>query len=293
ATLVPSVAVLVSLLGTFGGMYLLGYSLDNLSLMALTISTGFVVDDAIVVMENITRHVEAGVPRWQAALRGAREVGFTVLSMSLSPIAVFIPILFMSGILGRLFREFAITLSVAILVSLAVSLTTTPMMWAHFIPDHPETRGRLYRWSERGFDLLLRGYRRTLDGALRHPLLVVLSLAAVLGLNAYLYVAIPKGFFPQQDTGRLIGRIQADQSTSFPLMRTKLAEFVALVRADPAVDAVVGFTGGAQTNTGSVFVALKSRAERGISIDELMARLRRKLARVAGATLFLQPVQDI
>src|SRR5262249_24676304 len=163
----------------------------------------------------------------------------------------------------------------------------------YFIPDHPETRGRLYRWSERGFDLLLRGYRRTLDGALRHPLLVVLSLAAVLGLNAYLYVAIPKGFFPQQDTGRLIGRIQADQSTSFQLMRTKLAEFVDIVRADPAVDAVVGFTGGAQTNTGSVFVALKSRAERGISIDELMARLRRKLARVAGATLFLQPVQDI
>ena len=293
ATVIPGVAVPISLLGTLAVMYLLGYSIDNLSLMALTIATGFVVDDAIVVMENITRHVEAGMPRRQAALRGAAEVGFTVLSMSLSLIAVFIPILFMSGILGRLFREFAITLSVAILVSLAVSLTTTPMMCAYFIPDHPETRGRLYRWSERGFDLLLQGYRRTLDGALRHPLLVVLSLAAVLGLNAYLYVVIPKGFFPQQDTGRLIGRIQADQSASFQLMRTKLTEFVDIVRADPAVDAVVGFTGGAQTNTGSVFVSLKSRAERRISIDELMARLRRKLARVAGATLFLQPVQDI
>ena len=292
ATLIPGVAVPISLMGTLGVMYLFGYSIDNLSLMALTIATGFVVDDAIVVMENITRYVEAGMPRRQAALRGAAEVGFTVLSMSLSLIAVFIPILFMSGILGRLFREFAITLSVAILVSLAVSLTTTPMMCAFFIPDRPETRGRLYRWSERGFDLLLRGYRRTLDRALRHPLLVVLSLAAVLALNAYLYVVIPKGFFPQQDTGRLTGRIQADQSTSFQLMRGKLTQFMDIVRADPAVDAVVGFTGGAQTNTGSVFVSLKARSERD-SIDQVMARLRRTLAQVAGATLFLQPVQDI
>jgi multidrug efflux pump len=293
ATVIPGVAVPISLLGTLGVMYLLGYSIDNLSLMALTIATGFVVDDAIVVMENITRYVEAGVPRREAALRGAAEVGFTVLSMSLSLIAVFIPILLMSGILGRLFREFAITLSVAILVSLAVSLTTTPMMCAYFIPDRRETRGRLSRGSERAFDWLVRGYARTLDQALRHPLLVVLSLVGVLALNAYLYVTIPKGFFPQQDTGRLTGRIQADQSTSFQLMREKLTQFVDIVRADPAVDAVVGFTGGAQANTGSVFVSLKSRAERRLSIDEVMARLRRKLARVAGATLFLQPVQDI
>jgi multidrug efflux pump len=292
ATVIPGVAVPISLLRTLGVMYLLGYSINNLSLMALTIATGFVVDDAIVVMENITRYVEAGVPRLQAALQGAAEVGFTVLSMSLSLIAVFIPILFMSGILGRLFREFAITLSVAILVSLAVSLTTTPMMCAYFIPDRPETRGRLYRWSERGFDLLLRGYARTLDWALRHALAVVLILAGVLALNGYLYVAIPKGFFPQQDTGRLIGRIQADQSTSFQLMRGKLTQFVNIVRADPAVDAVVGFTGGSQTNTGSVFVSLKPLAQR-VSVDQVMARLRGKLAAVAGATLFLQPVQDI
>jgi multidrug efflux pump len=293
ATLIPGVAVPISLVGTLAVMYLLGYSIDNLSLMALTIATGFVVDDAIVVMENITRHVEAGLPRLQAALRGAAEVGFTVLSMSLSLIAVFIPILFMGGILGRLFREFAITLSVAILVSLAVSLTTTPMMCAYFIPDRPETRGRLYRWSEHGFELMLRGYARTLDWALRHALAVVLILAGVLALNAYLYIAIPKGFFPQQDTGRLIGRIQADQSVSFQLMRGKLTQFVDIVRADPAVDAVVGFTGGSQTNSGFVFVSLKARSERRLSADLVMARLRRPLAAVPGATLFLQPVQDI
>ena len=293
ATIIPGVAVPISLVGTLGVMYLLGYSINNLSLMALTIATGFVVDDAIVVMENVTRYVEAGVPRLEAALRGAAEVGFTVLSMSLSLIAVFIPILLMSGILGRLFREFAITLSVAILVSLAVSLTTTPMMCAYFIPDRPERRGRLYRWSERGFDWLVAAYGRTLDWALRHALAVVLILAGVLALNAYLYLVIPKGFFPQQDTGRLIGRIQGDQSTSFQLMRGKLRQFVDVVREDPAVDAVVGFTGGGQTNGGSVFVSLKPRAERGASIDQVMARLRGKLARVPGATLFLQAVQDI
>jgi multidrug efflux pump len=293
ATIIPGVAVPISLIGTLGVMYLLGYSINNLSLMALTIATGFVVDDAIVVMENVTRYVEAGVPRLEAALRGAAEVGFTVLSMSLSLIAVFIPILLMSGILGRLFREFAITLSVAILVSLAVSLTTTPMMCAYFIPDRPERRGRLYRWSERGFDWLVAAYGRTLDWALRHSLAVVLILAGVLALNAYLYLVIPKGFFPQQDTGRLTGRIQADQSTSFQLMRGKLRQFVDVVREDPAVDAVVGFTGGGQTNGGSVFVSLKPRAERGVSVDQVMAHLRGKLARVPGATLFLQAVQDI
>ena len=275
-------------------MYLLGYSINNLSLMALTIATGFVVDDAIVVMENVTRYVEAGVPRLEAALRGAAEVGFTVLSMSLSLIAVFIPILLMSGILGRLFREFAITLSVAILVSLAVSLTTTPMMCAYFIPDRPETP-RPFLPLERA-RLRLAGGRATAKpstGPCGTPLAVVLILAGVLVLNAYLYLVIPKGFFPQQDTGRLTGRIQADQSTSFQLMRGKLRQFVDIVREDPAVDAVVGFTGGGQTNGGSVFVSLKPRAERGVSADQVMARLRGKLARVPGATLFLQAVQDI
>jgi len=295
ATLIPGVAVPVSLIGTFGVMYLLGYSLDNLSLMALTIATGFVVDDAIVVMENITRHIEAGMPRLQAAVLGAGEVGFTVISMSLSLVAVFIPILLMGGILGRLFREFAITLSVAILVSLAISLTTTPMMCAYMIP--PPSRGRAQgsfsRWSERGFDAMLRAYERTLRPALRHGPLVMLTLLAVLALNAYLYLEIPKGFFPQQDTGRLTGRIIADQSTSFQLMRQKLAEFISIVESDPAVDAVVGYTGGGQTNSGSVFVSLKPLSERRLSADQVIARLRGRMARVAGAILYLQSVQDI
>src|SRR4029077_10924513 len=215
ATLVPSVAVPVSLLGTLGGMYLLGYSLDNLSLMALTISTGFVVDDAIVVMENISRHVEAGMPRFQAAIQGAREVGFTVLSMSLSLIAVFLPILLMGGIVGRYFREFAVTLSMAIAVSLVVSLTTTPMMCARVIAPPGESRaGRFARLAERCFDALLRTYDRTLQRALAHPLFVMLILLVTLCLNVYLFIAVPKGFFPLEDTGRVIGGIQADQSIS-------------------------------------------------------------------------------
>jgi len=294
ATLIPSVAVPVSLIGTFGAMYLMGYSLDNLSLMALTIATGFVVDDAIVVMENVSRHVEAGMPRHEAALLGAREVGFTVLSMSASLIAVFVPILLMSGIVGRLFREFAMTLSVAIVISLVVSLTTTPMMCAYLIRHRPHAeRGRLYRASERVFNAMLRFYNDTLKQALAHPALVMLVLAATVALNVYLFVIIPKGFFPEQDTGRMIGGIQADQSISFQAMRDKLRQFIGIIRADPAVESVVGFTGGGQTNSGFVFVALKPLSERKLSVFQVIGRLRGKLAHVAGARLFLQAVQDI
>jgi multidrug efflux pump len=297
ATLIPSVAVPVSLIGTFGAMYLIGYSLDNLSLMALTISTGFVVDDAIVVLENVTRHIEAGMNKREAALLGASEVGFTVLSMSLSLIAVFVPILLMGGIVGRLFREFAVTLSVAILISLVVSLTTTPMMCAYITTHRPhhkgERRSRWYVASERVFEAVLGFYDRTLVQALRHPLVAVLILCLTVGLNVYLFILIPKGLFPQQDTGRVIGGIQADQSISFQLMRQKLTDFITIIREDPAVDSVVGFTGGGQTNSGFVFISLKPLAQRKLSADQVIGRLRGKLARVAGARLFLQSVQDI
>jgi len=294
ATLIPSVAVPVSLIGTFGAMYLFGYSINNFTLMALTIATGFVVDDAIVVLENTSRHIEKGMEPFAAALQGAREVGFTVLAMSLSLIAVFIPILLMGGIVGRLFREFAVTLSVAILVSLAISLTTTPMMCARLLrPQHESTQGRLFQWSERSFEFLLNGYRRTLDFVLGHGVWVMLVLLATIILNVYLYVIIPKGFFPQQDTGRLAGGIQADQSISFQAMRQKLAAFMEIVRSDPAVENVVGFTGGAQRNSGQMFVALKPLSERHETADQVVARLRVKLSKEPGASLFLQPVQDI
>jgi multidrug efflux pump len=294
ATLIPTVAVPVSLVGTFGAMYLLGYSLDNLSLMALTVATGFVVDDAIVVLENISRHIEAGMSRVQAAIRGAAEVGFTVLSMSTSLIAVFIPILLMGGIIGRMFREFAVTLSVAILVSLAVSLATTPMMCATLLRTPARERhGRLYRTSERMFAAALRGYEHSLAFALRHPRAILLVFFVTIGLNVYLFTVIPKGFFPQQDTGRLTGSIQADQSISFQLMRQKLVQFISIIQKDPAIDTVVGFTGGGQTNSGFVFASLKPLSERRISADQVIARLRRELAQVPGATLFLQAVQDI
>jgi multidrug efflux pump len=297
ATLIPSVAVPVSLIGTFGVMYLCRYSLNNLSLMALIIATGFVVDDAIVVLENVSRRIEKGERPFEAALAGAKEVGFTVLSMSLSLIAVFIPILLMGGIVGRLFREFAVVLSVAILISLLVSLTTTPMMCAYLLkPAAPGPRGRLYRWSERGFAWVLRGYEVTLAWALRHRPLTLLILALTVGLNFYLYVVVPKGFFPQQDTGRLIGSIQADQGISFQAMRGKLADFIDIVRRDPAVVNVVGFSGGGGfggRNTGSMFVTLKPLSERKLSADRVVARLRVSLAKEPGATLFLVPVQDI
>jgi len=294
AALVPSVAVPVSLIGTFGVMYLLHYSIDNLSLMALTVATGFVVDDAIVVLENVSRHVEAGMPRFQAALQGAREVGFTVLSMSLSLIAVFLPITLMGGIVGRLFREFAITLSIAVLVSLAVSLTTTPMMCARLIArPAAANRGGFYRAGERAFNMVLRRYDRSLRWALGHPRAMMLLLLATLCLNFYLFVIVPKGFFPQQDTGRLVGGIQADQSISFQLMQQKLTQFISIVKSDPAVASVVGFTGGGQANSGFVFMSLKPLSERKLSADQVIARLRRELGQVPGASLFLQAVQDI
>jgi len=295
AAMVPLVAVPVSLIGTFAVMYLAGFSLDNLSLMALTIATGFVVDDAVVVLENISRHVEAGVPRLEAALKGAREVGFTVVSMSLSLIAVFIPILLMGGVVGRLFREFAITLSAAILVSLVVSLTTTPMMCSRLTQEHGRTgaHGRLHGLSERAFDAVQDGYRRSLEWALAHGPTVMLILAVTVVLNLYLYIHVPKGFFPQQDTGLMMGQIQADQSISFQAMREKLRYFVDVVLHDPAVATVVGFTGGGRRNGANMFISLKPRAERGISADQVIARLRGKLGHEPGANLYLQPVQDI
>jgi multidrug efflux pump len=294
ATLIPSVAVPVSLIGTFGAMYLVGYSLDNLSLMALTISTGFVVDDAIVVLENVTRHIEAGMGRREAALQGAREVGFTVLSMSLSLIAVFVPILLMGGIVGRLFREFAMTLSIAIMISLVISLTTTPMMCAFVLRrERSPNHGRAYRASEWVFSSMLAFYDRTLKSALRAPLLVMLVLLVAIGLNVFLFYEVPKGFFPQQDTGRMVGGLQADQAISFQLMRQKLKQFISIIKADPAVESVVGFTGGGQTNSGFVFVALKSLSQRKLSVDQVIGRLRGKLSQVAGARLFLQAVHDI
>jgi multidrug efflux pump len=292
ATLVPSLAVPISLLGTFGFMYILGFSLNNLSLMALTIATGFVVDDAIVVVENISRHIEAGMSRLEAALQGAREVSFTVISMSLSLIAVFIPILLMAGIVGRLFREFALTLSIAILVSLVVSLTTTPMMCAFMLGRGPRQHGRIYRASERVFDAMLHGYARTLGVALRHPAMVMVVLTVTVGLNVVLFLKVQTGFFPQQDTGRLIGRIQADQSISFQSMQQKFTQFVDIARKDPAIQSIAGFTGGGQTNSGFTFASLKPRSQRD-PVGQVILRLQRETSQVPGANMFFIPVQDI
>ncbi|MCC7006156.1 MAG: multidrug efflux RND transporter permease subunit [Ottowia sp.] len=293
ATLIPSIAVPVSLIGTFAVMYLCGFSLNILSLMALTIATGFVVDDAIVVLENISRHIEKGLTPYQAAIKGAREVGFTVLSISISLIAVFIPILMMGGIVGRLFREFAVTLSVAILMSLLVSLTTTPMLCARWLNSTTQRPGKLFRLSERGFSTMLAAYERALTWVLRHRRLTLTVLLATIALNIYLYVVIQKGFFPQQDTGRLVGSIQADQRISFQSMQGKLQNFIDIVRQDPAVSGVVGFTGGGQRNTGTLFVVLIPVRERGETAAQVIARLRSKTTHVPGATLFLQAVQDI
>lgn len=300
ATLIPGIAVPVSLVSTFGVMYLLGYSLDNFSLMALTVSTGFVIDDAIVVLENIMRHVEAGMSHLQAALVGAREVGATVLSMTLSLIAVFIPVLLMEGIIGRLFREFAVTLSVSVIISLIVSLTTTPTMCAYLLKDRQKTSGVARGWlsqikrpCDAAFAAILRGYGRSLSWVLDHGVLTMITLAAVLCLNFYLMDIIHKGFFPQQDTGRLTGRIQADQGTSFQAMRKKLYQFMAIIQKDPAVGTVVGYTGGGQTNAGYVFVALKPLSERNASADLVIARLRDKFKDVPGASLYLNANQDI
>ena len=299
ATFIPSIAVPISLIGTFGIMYLCGYSLDNFSLMALTISTGFVVDDAIVVLENVSRHMEEGMTPMQAAVRGAREVGFTVLSMSVSLVAVFIPLLFMGGLIGRLFHEFAITLSAAVLVSMVVSLTTSPMMCARLLKHEPERKqGRFFQASERFFERMLKLYERSLENVLRHPFITIMVMFAVIGLNIFMYVVIPKGFVPQQDTGVIQGAIVADQATSFQAMLPKMNGFLDIIRTDPAVQTVTGSVGGGsggggQSNTGSVNVALKPLAERKVSADDVINRLRPKLAKIAGAQLFLQADQDI
>jgi multidrug efflux pump len=295
ATLIPAIAVPISIIGTFGAMYLLGYSLDNLSLMALTIATGFVVDDAIVVLENISRHMEDGMPRLQAALVGARDVGFTVISITLSLVAVFLPILLMGGIVGRLFREFAVTLSMAIVISMVISLTTTPMMCAVFL-----RAGKARDVARRPglFQRIQNGYARSLAVALDHSLLILLIFFCTIGLNIWLIGIIPKGFFPQQDTGLMIGSLQADQSISFQLMSQKLTQMMSIVQHDKAVSNVVGYTGSgggggsSQTNTGQVFISLKPLSQRD-RIPVVMERMRRELARVPGGKLFLTPVQDI
>ncbi|MEB6336296.1 multidrug efflux RND transporter permease subunit MdtC [Serratia rhizosphaerae] len=293
ATLIPAVAVPVSLIGTFAAMYLCGFSLNNLSLMALTIATGFVVDDAIVVLENISRHVEAGVKPINAALQGVREVGFTVLSMSVSLVAVFIPLLLMEGLPGRLFREFAVTLSVSIGLSLIISLTLTPMMCAYLLRHQPARAQRRTRGFGRLLNALQQGYGRSLNWVLGHARWVLALFLATIALNVWLYVSIPKTFFPEQDTGRLMGFIQADQSISFQAMRSKLEDFMKIVREDPDVDNVTGFTGGSRTNSGSMFISLKPLSERSSSAQQVIARLRGKLAKEPGANLFLMAVQDI
>jgi len=292
ATMIPAAAVPVSLIGTFAFMYLAGYSLNNLSLMALIVAAGFVVDDAIVVLENTNRYIERGMAPEQAAIVGAREVGFTVLSMSISLVAVFIPILLMGDIVGRLFREFAVTLSVSIMISLVVSLTLTPMMCAKLLRPAQPARG-LNRLSERFFAGLLRGYERSLAFALKHSFLTLLVLAAVIGLNVHLYNTIPKGFFPQQDTGRLFGSLRADQSAPFEVTRRKMEAFVEIVRKDPAVQSVTAVIGGGSRRAGTMFVTLKPLAERKESAAEVVTRLRRQAVRVPGASMFLTPAQDV
>ena len=294
ATFIPAAATIVSLLGTFGVMYLLGFSLNNLSLMAITVATGFVVDDAIVVLENTARHIEKGMDRFEAALLGAREVGFTVLSISISLVAVFIPLLFMGGQVGRLFREFAVTLSAAVLISLVISLTTTPMMCAYLLrPEKKEKEGRLARFFERAFDRVHKTYEHSLDWALAAKPLVIVLLVAVIAMTAWLYIAVPKGFFPQQDSGQLNAGIRADQSVSSQAMQKKLRQVVGIIHKDPAVDTVVGFTGGGRAGGGFLFVNLKPVGERKEKGSDVIARLRPQLQKVTGLSVFLNPVQDL
>ena len=295
STLIPSVAVPISLLGTFGVMYLAGYSIDNLSLMALTVATGFVVDDAIVVVENISRHIEGGMMPLEASLRGAEEIGFTVLSISISLCAVFIPILLMGGIVGRLFREFAVTLSVAILMSMVVSLTATPMMCAKLLRPHAEEKhGRLFQTTERWFLAVLKQYEVALSWVLKHQFLTLMVAVGTVVSTVILFIIVPKGFFPQQDTGRMMGAIQADQDTSFRAMRERLQVLSGIVQKDPDVAHTMAFIGGGGvTNTGRVFLSLKDNDKRKVTADQIIARLRVALAKVPGASLFLQPVQDL
>jgi multidrug efflux pump len=294
-TMVPGVAVPVSLIGTLAVMYLAGYHIDNLSLMALTISTGFVVDDAIVVVENITRYLEQGMAPMEAALKGAEEIGFTVMTITISLVAVFIPLLLMGGIIGRLFREFSVTLSVAITISMVVSLTTTPTMCAHLLK--PAVRhGRFYLLTERGFEAVVKGYGKALEVVLRHSFITLLILLGTIALNVYLFVRIPKGFFPVQDTGRLNGSVQADQDTSFQQMDGVLKQLVTIVGKDPATDTVIGFTGGGRggaTNSARMFISLKPLEQRKVGAQEVIARLRPQVARIPGATLYLSATQDL
>ena len=289
-TLIPSVAVPVSLIGTFGAMYLLGFSIDNLSLMALTIATGFVVDDAIVVIENITRYLEKGMQPFDAALKGAKEISFTVLTISLSLVAVFIPLLMMGGIVGRLFREFAVTLSVAIMVSMVISLTTTPMMCAHLL-KHQETHGRFYRTSERFFNAIVNTYGRTLNTVLNFAPVTLGVLIATIALTVFLFIKVPKGFFPEQDNGRITGSVLADQDTSFQSVNGILQKMIGIVQKDPGVANALGFTGSA--NSARMFISLKALDDRKATAQEIIARLRPKLAKVPGASLFLQAAQDV
>jgi multidrug efflux pump len=295
ATLIPAVAVPVSLIGTFAVMYLFNYSIDNLSLMALTISTGFVVDDAIVVMENITRHIEDGMEIFPAALRGAKEIGFTVFSISMSLIAVFIPLLLMGGIVGRLFREFAVTLSTAILVSMVVSLTTTPMMCAYVLKNDREVKhGRMYKATDRLFEWVLSLYKRSLHWVLENPVLILTVLFLTIALNVAIAIKIPKGFFPQQDTGTLGGAVRGTQDASFPLMNDSIQKILRVIKSDPAVENATAFTGGmGASNTGNMFISLKPLKERKISAADIINRLRPKLNRLTGASTFLQAQQDL
>jgi multidrug efflux pump len=295
STLIPAVAVPVSLVGTFAAMYMFGYSLDNLSLMAMTIATGFVVDDAIVVMENISRHLEDGMKPFAAALKGAEEIGFTVFTISVSLIAVFIPLLMMGGIVGRLFREFAVTLSTAVFVSMVISLTTTPMMCAYLLRnERSEKHGRMYMASEKFFDGMLSLYRRTLHWALDHPVLVLIVLAITIALNVVLIIKIPKGFFPTEDTGALSGAVRGPQDASFPSMDNSIRQIGAVIKKDSAVANVIAFTGGGgATNTGNLYVALKPLGERKLSASKIIDRLRPQLNRLPVASAFLQAVQDL
>jgi multidrug efflux pump len=295
ATIIPSVTVPLALIGTFGVMYVCDYSIDNLSLMALTIATGFVVDDAIVVMENISRHLEDGMTPMEAALKGAQEIGFTVLTISISLVAVFIPLLFMGGIVGRLFREFAVTLSTAIVVSMLISLTATPMMCAYLLKNEREVKhGRLYLASERAFENILSGYRRSLNWVLGHPLLMIVALLLTVGLNVLLIVEIPKGFFPSQDTGAITGGVQGPQDSSFPAMDDSIKQIVGVIKSDPAIANVIAFTGGqGATNTGFIYIALKPLSVRKVNVTQVIARLRPKLNRLPVASAFLQAAQDL
>jgi multidrug efflux pump len=295
ATLIPAVAVPVSLVGTFAVMYLFGYTLDNLSLMAMTIATGFVVDDAIVVMENIARHLENGVEPFAAALKGAEEIGFTVFTISISLIAVFIPLLMMGGIVGRLFREFAVTLSTAVFVSMIISLTTTPMMCAYLLRnERAEKHGRIYKATEKFFDGMLSLYRTTLHWVLEHPMPTLIVLFITIVLNVVLIIKIPKGLFPVEDTGAITGSVRGPQDSSFPAMDASIRQIGAVIKSDPAVQNVIAFSGGSgATNTGSVYIALKPLAERKVSASQIIDRLRPKLNRLPTASAFLQAAQDL